>query len=130
MADKEKQEGRGFIRYVGTATRRGLTVENFRSVGVNNQDEEVWWDRSNNWTVSREALSDEAFEMAVRIDPEFILIGGDEEESRKPMAAEMTPMPDPPEPPKAPVVGTPFAESSPVEMEGDERDESQSGNSM
>lgn len=111
MAEQEKSD-RGYIQYVGSSHRRGLTREDFESVGVSDQ-EDVYWDRGNDWRVPRGDLSDDAYNRAVRQDPELILVGGDKDEgavnedelSRKPLAADMTPMPPIPETPEDVVGG-------------------------
>ena len=106
--EESKPKGRGYIRYIGASGRRGLTVADFRSVGVNDQKEDVWWTRENQWTVKREDLTDDAYNMAVLRDPELILVGGDEKEGsiteeqaedRTGLASHMTPMPPGPESP-------------------------------
>lgn len=95
-----KAKKKGMIRYVGGSHRRGLTVEDFRAVFVEDQDKDVWWTAENNWAVPRSDLTDEAYEAAIRRDPEFILVGGDpaegsRSEARDPAASQMTPMPIP-----------------------------------
>ena len=106
--DKPKKESRGYIRYIGNSHIRGITVEEFRNVGVTDQDSDVWWNRKNHWTVPRANLTDDAYNYAVKHDPELILVGGDKEEGavsedamgdRAPLAAGMTPMPPGPEQP-------------------------------
>lgn len=104
---KDDKPDRGMVRYVGASTRRGLTVEDFESVGVTNQKADLWWDRSNRWAVPRADISDDAYERAIKPDPEFILVGGKDQESlsaddaegRHGLAAGMTPMPPGPDKP-------------------------------
>lgn len=116
-------QDRGLIRYIGGAHNRGLLIEDFRTAGVFDQDADVWWTRRNNWTVPREELTDSAYNIAIRPDPEFVLIGGDPAEgarvsSSEPRASEMTPMPPPPEPEvETPAVGYPSGATG-VEAEG------------
>lgn len=110
---------RGVIRYIGGSHKRGLLVDDFRSIGVQDQDKDVWWYRANQWAVPREDLTDDAYNRAVRGDPEFVLIGGDPEEGGRESAGEaraasMTPMPPPPEPEaETPAAGYPSGGNPP-----------------
>src|SRR3954469_13300400 len=98
---KDDNVDRGTVRYVGGSTVRGLTVEDFENVGVTNQKADLWWNRANQWSVPRRDISDDAYERAIKSDPEFILVGGKDDESiasadaenRRGLAAGMTPMP-------------------------------------
>lgn len=102
----EKAKAPGYIKYVGASHVRGLTEEDFETVGVRGQ-KAVWWRRENQWTVPRADLSDDAYNRAIKNDPELILVGGNGDESlseeqaegRAGLAVGMTPMPPGPEKP-------------------------------
>lgn len=103
---KEESLDRGYVQYVGASGRRGLTLEDMESVGITGQENALWWTRENGWKVPRADIPDAVYEVAIKSDPEMILVDGDSDETvkaenvnRKPLAAEMTPMPAPPENP-------------------------------
>lgn len=107
----ESKKGRGVVKYIGTSGRRGITTEDLHSVGVSDQKIDLWWTRLNRWTLPREDISDAAYNYAIRNDPEFVLIGGAEDEGGRPEGAtyatpaesypQMPPPPDPSETPAA-----------------------------
>lgn len=93
---------RGYIQYIGLATRKGILRHEWEGAGVTDQGD-VWWSRANGYRVQRAALSDDAFNIGIRPDPFMVLIGGDPEEGSReshpladnPPAEQMTVMPDP-----------------------------------
>lgn len=107
--DEEKPAAkthRGYVQYVGASGRRGLTLEDMESVGVTGQDKALWWTRENGWKVPRADIPDALYEVAIKHDPELILVDGEGDESvkaenltREGLAAQMTPMPPGPEQP-------------------------------
>jgi hypothetical protein len=96
------KDKRGYIQYIGLATHKGITKEDWEAAGVTDQDT-VWWTRANNYRVQRADLSDAAFNIGVRPDRFLVLIGGDPEEGSmeshpladQPPAEQMPVMPDP-----------------------------------
>lgn len=100
-AAKAEEGKRGYIQYIGLATAKGIKHEDWEAAGVTGQ-REVWWTRANGYRVWRSELSDEAYNIAIRPDPQMILIGGDPEEGSfashpmadNPPAAQSQEMPD------------------------------------
>lgn len=52
---------RGYVKYMGTATVRRITRDDWMNAGVSDQDT-VEWTPENQWTVPRDSLSTEAWD--------------------------------------------------------------------
>lgn len=73
--DAEPVEKVPYVFWEGPAyVRRGLTVEDFASMGVET-DKDVWWERDNGWRVKRDRipLSDEQLAWLLGRESQFKL---------------------------------------------------------
>lgn len=71
---EENPKGDG-LKYVGPASTRVITKQQWNSAGVKGQ-ETVTWNRDNNFTVKKSSLSKDALEKLSR-DPGFISVALD-----------------------------------------------------
>lgn len=67
-----------FVKYIGTAHRRGITVEDWKRAGFPNQDA-VWWGAENGWAVSADQFSDDIMNKVIKPDRGLVVINTDEE---------------------------------------------------
>jgi hypothetical protein len=65
-----------FIKYVGLAHRRGITSQEWASIGIN--ADSVWWGAENGFAVSADRLTDAQIRKAIEPDKNFIIVGLDE----------------------------------------------------
>lgn len=72
---QESKENRGFVRYIGTSDVRRISREDFDGVGI--EHDTLVWDKGNQWTVKRVDISDEAYERAIAMDREFVLVNSE-----------------------------------------------------
>jgi hypothetical protein len=66
-----------YVQYVGMSDNRGITVEDFEQHGVKHKS--LWWTKRNNWKVSMDDISDEAYQIAIEMDPQLVLVEPDKE---------------------------------------------------
>lgn len=66
-----------FVKYIGLAHRRQISVADWRSVGINDA-ESVQWGPENGFSVPIERFTDAQLNKAIRKDSGFAIVGLDE----------------------------------------------------
>lgn len=65
-----------YVQYVGLSDNRGITRADFAAHGVDHDS--LWWTKQNKWRVPLSKISDEAYQIAMERDPEFVLVEADD----------------------------------------------------
>jgi hypothetical protein len=78
-----------WIKYIGPAHQRIITAENWRSVGIN--AETVVWSAFNGFSVPADSLTDEQISKAIDGDPQFVIVGEDDDFRPVTQTRDMTP---------------------------------------
>lgn len=101
-----------YVKYIGLAHRRGITAQEWRSVGIN--AETVFWGAENGFAIPADRFTDEQIRRAIDPDENFIIVGLDE--APAPLPREMTPQEA--EGPRVDIAGAMAAESSSAASSG------------
>lgn len=78
-----------YVKYVGLSHRRMITVNDWRSVGING--ETVVWEAANGFAVPLEKFTDEQIRKAIDTDNSLVITGEDEDFTPQPVPGNMTP---------------------------------------
>lgn len=70
-----------FVKYIGPSQVRMILPEEWAAAGVTDMGT-VGWSAVNNWSVPVDSFTDKAMEVAIRPDPAFVVIGGEQHAPR------------------------------------------------
>src|ERR1700759_5132900 len=78
-----------WIKYIGPAHQRIITADNWRQVGI--AGDTVVWSAFNGFTVPADSLSEDQIRKAIENDPQFVIVGEDDDFTPQTQSRDMTP---------------------------------------